>query len=189
MSPLKCFTITCFAISCDRAPTSVPASSAAGVKHTPGKVPTQTQAPPSSPSALRAILADVAATPERYVDRLITVRGRVAVCPGLCDAIKFLCGSVPPTEGNCEGYVALSSERTEQSEVRCIGGAGQGPFESIQLHSDDDRFACRGHCGKWACPAVELGRSYEATGRLRKRPKSEGHGLYVFEPETVDAVE
>jgi hypothetical protein len=190
MSHLRFFVITCIAISCDRAPTSAPPINAAGVEHTQASVPVQPTVPSaSSPSALKAILADVVGAPEQYVDRLIAIRGRAAVCPGPCDAIKFLCGSTPPAEGNCEGYAALSSEDTEQSEVRCIGGEGQGPFEAIQLHSDDDRFSCRGHCGRWACPAIGIGQQYQATGRLLKRPKSEGLLKYVFIAETISVIE
>jgi hypothetical protein len=113
-----------------------------------------------------AEVADAIAAPERYLGRLIKVRGRASVCPDLCNEIKIRCGLVSPARGPCYGYGALSSDESSEIEGRCSGGSN-GPQNALLLDVDDARFACRGHCGKWECPTVEPGRRYEATARLR----------------------
>lgn len=133
-------------------------------------------------------LGDIVAAPERYLNRLVTIRGKVGVCPDLCDGIKFMCGTIAPASGPCIGYVALSFDDSPQIEVRCNDVSRKETKNALPLDVKDPRFACRGHCGNWACPGIEVGRQYQITARLRNSAVDEGAPPYTLVPIEVTAL-
>lgn len=132
-------------------------------------------------------LADIVSSPDRYLDKLVTTRGRAGVCPDVCDAIKWMCGSVTPSNGLCSGRVSLVVTNSSETEIRC-GDLKHLKRNAIPLDLGDPRFICRGHCGVWSCPAVELNRIYEFTGQVRNTSGSDEpvqHSLVPTEPNSL----
>lgn len=136
----------------------------------------------STELAEQVSLADIVAMPEQHLNRLVRIRGKAGVCPDLCDAIKFLCGTIAPASGPCTGYVALSFDESPRIEVRCNDVSRKETKNALPLDIENTRFVCRGHCGNWACPGFEVGRQYEVTARLRKSLIDEGSPRYTLIP-------
>jgi hypothetical protein len=132
-------------------------------------------------------LVSIVARPERFLGRLVKTRGVASACPDLCDATKFVCGTISPSEGPCRGYVALAVAESPQFEARC-SPRSSGTQNAVAVFQEDNRFVCRGHCGKWSCPNVTLGQPYDVTARLRSTNGADGQARYVLVPEKPDAL-
>ena len=172
------FPILLFAVACAPAPASAPAGTAASREDAvvAAPAPSASGAGAARP-AERVALSDLMADPEAYLAVSVVVHGWMGVCPNLCDGTKFRCGTVAPSEGRCTGHVALAFEQPPGSEVRCAPGADRAQ-NALVLRLEDERFACLGHCGKWSCPAVNLGGAYVATARLERFLDAEGRPRY-----------
>ncbi len=83
------------------------------------------------------------------------------------------------------GSVALSSENGSLLALQCANVAGTA--QNALAVGMDAAHSCRGHCGKWNCPGVQLGRPYEVTGRLRRFMDGQNQPRYWLAPESPKA--